>query len=505
MKRSAYLFLLLAILFLFWGCGSKKNEIKTIKGDPAVLYKQGLVQFNKRNYSDALKIFEEIKSNYPDSPPYSLWAELKIGDCHFFKEEYVEAIAAYEEFKKAHPTNEEIPYVYYQIGMSYFNQILTYDRDQTPTRKALSTFEYLVQNFPPSLFTEKAKEKIKICQKQLARHEFYIGNFYYKEGKYQAAASRFEKLLKNFPNRDDEDKTLYLLGRCYLELDQIEKGREVFQKIIDQYPKSSYFKESKAIIDQGLQNKKTSPKGREKKEKEEIKEGRFLIKFEEDGRKPLHYKEEKVDLSILPQMVELKSDEEKRISFLPKGSSEEKEEKLQEEIHKEEEDPNREGKTERKRENEALRMQFLSESRNIPLEDLSTPIDINSDRVEGLFKENVILFKGNVVARQGEITIYSDVLEAMLMEDGKGIEKVVARGNVKIQQALRVAHCEKATFYNREQKVVLGGNPRIYEGENMVSGDEIIIYLEKNRVEVKGGPGGRGKVRFIPKEVERNR
>ena len=147
---------LLSILFCFFlGCASKQGKaLRTIEGDPEPLYKQGLTFFNKRNYLEAQKKFEQLKSNFPDSPPFTLWAELKIADCHFFKGEYVEAIAAYEEFKKIHPTHEEIPYVQYQIGTGYFNQILTFDRDQTFTKKALSSFEFLIANYPVSLLTE---------------------------------------------------------------------------------------------------------------------------------------------------------------------------------------------------------------------------------------------------------------------------------------------------------------------------------------------------------------
>ena len=101
---------LISLSFLF-GCGGKGKEVKRIEGDPETLYKEGLVRFNKRDYTDALKKFDELKSSFPDSPPYTLWAELKIGDCHSLRKEYIEAIASYEEFKKVHPGHEEIPYV----------------------------------------------------------------------------------------------------------------------------------------------------------------------------------------------------------------------------------------------------------------------------------------------------------------------------------------------------------------------------------------------------------
>src|SRR4030043_1385718 len=227
MKKRIFLkWMVLApiVLSLLFGCGGKGKDVKKIEGNPEKLYKEGLTRFNKRDYSEALKKFEELKSSFPDSPPYTLWAELKVGDCHFLKKDYVEAIAAYEEFKKIHPTHEEMPYVQYQIGMSYFKQMLSLDRDQTATKKALSNFEYLVANFPPSLFTEKAKEKIKICKKKLAAHDFYVGNYYYKQKNYGAAPHAYQELLANFPKMANEDEILFLLGKSYLELDQDAKA-----------------------------------------------------------------------------------------------------------------------------------------------------------------------------------------------------------------------------------------------------------------------------------------
>jgi outer membrane protein assembly factor BamD len=259
----SWIFFSAFLLLLLVGCSGTGKAVKTIEGAPEILYREGLVRFNKRDYSEARQKFEELKSNFPDSPPYTIWAELKVGDCHFLMEEYVEAVAAYEEFKKIHPTHEELPYVQYQIGMSYFNQIHSYDRDQTPTKKALSNFEYLIANMPPSLFTEKAKEKIEICRKRLADQEFYVGNYYYKQGKFQAAATRFEGFLKNYPKAGGEEQTLFLLGMSYLELEQAEKAREVFTRLITEYPLSPLSREAKVLLDQGFKKKNPKPEAKE--------------------------------------------------------------------------------------------------------------------------------------------------------------------------------------------------------------------------------------------------
>ncbi len=527
-KSVVQTLLLLFILFsLLNGCAGKGKDVKTIKGDPEILYRQGLERFNKRDYSEALKIFEQIKSNFPDSPPYTLWAEVKVGDCHFFKKDYVEAIAAYEEFKKTRPTHEEIPYVQYQIGMAYFSQMRTHDRDQTSTQKALSNFEYLVTNTPQGLFTDKAKEKIETCKKQLADHEFYIGNFYYKQGKYLAAASRFEGLLEKFPKRAEEDKALYLLGKSCLELDQWEKAREAFTRIVNEYPKSSHYRETKSILDQGIKEKTVirKAKAKEPKKKADAKEGEAetvaLAKFDEERRQPVLLKDDKMELrreerKVVPPSAEKPGEpavpkEETRKMTPPPSPLPPPKEELKVEAKPEDEKrmaplPPPPATPETReipplpstKEKEVLRKETPAEPREVKLGDTGEPIDITSDRVETFSKENLIVFRGNVMARQKDMVIYSDSLEALVFEDGKGIEKVVAGGNVKIQQGLRVANCQKAIFYNRDQRVVLTGDPKVWEGDNLISGEEIIFDIAKNRIEVKGGPGGRGKVRVLP-------
>ncbi len=648
MKRVA---ISLLVLLLLLGCAGKKDKgLKTLHGDPETLYKQALVDFNAKKYKNAIEKFELLRSNYPDSTPFATWAELRVADSHFYLKEFVEAAASYEEFKKNHPTYEEGAYVQFQIGMSYFNWMTTSDRDQTYTKKALASFEYLVANYPPSLFTEKGKDKIGLCKRQLAEHEYWIGDFYYRQEKYAAAASRFEGLLEKFPKWPDEDKTLLYLGKTYLMMDGEAKGKETLGRLIKDYPGSPSAREARTILSKGLKVKKPSRKAMEAKKAksktpEPDPESIILAKYEEEGRRSVSLKEEKIppplsreedkptpsrqeDAKKVEPLPVSAPKEEERTKAVPEASREEKakgepqeeskkveplpisapmeeertkavpealrEEKAkgerQEEPKKDEappavappvvappvvapmeeerakatpeakkaeslppsipmeeervksappppseelkialipgEEPRKsfappktESKIEKSPEGEKQKpvlpgMFATSMEKGSPKKvalpagqgskltaDTAQPIDIISDSVETYTKENLILFKGNVTARQMDMVIYADSLEAVIIEDGKGIEKVVAGGNVKIQQGLRVANCQKAIFYNLDKRVVLTGEPKLSEGGNTVSGDEIIFDMDQNRVEVKGGPGGgRGKVRIYPKE-----
>ena len=540
------------VVILLSGCSTSKG-LKTIQGDPEPLYKQGLSLFNRRNYPEALKKFEELKSSFPDSPPYTTWAELKVGDCHFLSGSFVEAIAAYEEFKKVHPTHEEMPYVQYQIGMSYFNQIVGFDRDQNPTRKALSSFEYLIANYPSSLFTEKTKDKILTCRKQLAEQEFYIGNYYYGRGDFPAAARRFEGLLEQYPKTVQEDRTLFLLGRSHLELNQTEMAKKAFTRLVADYPSSSYSKEAKVILDRVILGKELAVQNVLTSGPPSVKSvdlGRVnvaLVRFEEEGRKPLSLVEErktqgkgaetKGTLSFFapppnvpetPQSVPSKevivpnkevrseavprdvkqgerSDEPLKIAFIP---AEEGRKGIPPKVEPKIEPTPGEGIQKTSSPVASSAPQGMEKPRRgigalgtlgqEKIVDSGQPIDITSDRVESYTKDNLIIFKGNVTARQKDIVIYADSIEAVIVEDGRGIEKVIADGNVKVQQGLRVANCQKAIFYNLDKKVVLTGDPKLWEGDNMVSGETIVFDIEQNRVDVKGGSGGRGKAIIQP-------
>ncbi len=261
-KRMIGTVIILSILL--GGCLWKKKGLKEKETTPAALYKKGLALYNKKKHSMALEVFNELKGNFPGEDPYYTWAELKVADCYFFQKEYQEAISHYEEFKKFHPFHEDIPYVMLQIGLSHFNQMLSTDRDQGATRNALSNFEFLIANYPPSIFTEKAREKVKLCKERLATKELYIAKFYYKKKKYEGAKARLEGIVKLYPNVDILDETLFYLGRSHLEIGERDAARRVFMELIENYPDSSFSDEAKDILRDGLdKGLKAMPKANE--------------------------------------------------------------------------------------------------------------------------------------------------------------------------------------------------------------------------------------------------
>ncbi|MBW2039504.1 MAG: lipopolysaccharide transport periplasmic protein LptA [Deltaproteobacteria bacterium] len=131
------------------------------------------------------------------------------------------------------------------------------------------------------------------------------------------------------------------------------------------------------------------------------------------------------------------------------------------------------------------------------------PIHITSQRLEADHKGNLITFVGDVVARQKEFVLYSERLLLFLDKEGNEIEKIVAQGNVRIVQGKRRGTCQEATYYHRERKVILQGDPVLREGDNWVRGQRIIYYIDEQKSVAEGKGRERVTVTIIPGEEKR--
>jgi lipopolysaccharide export system protein LptA len=143
----------------------------------------------------------------------------------------------------------------------------------------------------------------------------------------------------------------------------------------------------------------------------------------------------------------------------------------------------------------------LAEERKVPKDEEfgDRPIEITADRLSADSVKNSVTFEGNVVAKQGDVTLSADRLFAEYAR-GKGIiEKIIAEGNVRVNQEDKEARAARAVFYNLEQRVVLSGGADLTQGGNTVKGEAVTIYLRENRSVVTGGEGGRVKAVIQPK------
>ncbi|MBF0274987.1 MAG: lipopolysaccharide transport periplasmic protein LptA [Nitrospinae bacterium] len=135
-------------------------------------------------------------------------------------------------------------------------------------------------------------------------------------------------------------------------------------------------------------------------------------------------------------------------------------------------------------------------------ENENIPINITSDRLISDNKSKLITFVGNVKATRDDMVINSDRIEIKRDDSGKGIDLIVARGNVKVNMNEKYATGEKAVYYEKEKKIVLTGNPRSWEGKNVIVGNEMIFFIDEDKVVVKQSKKKQVNVIFYPKEMK---
>ncbi len=130
------------------------------------------------------------------------------------------------------------------------------------------------------------------------------------------------------------------------------------------------------------------------------------------------------------------------------------------------------------------------------------PIDISSDTVEGDQKQNTVTFKGNVIAKQENTTVSSNLLVITYDPENKRVKEIVASGNVKVVSLDRRATGQRVIFNQDENKVILEGDAVIREGENVVRGERVTYYINEERSIVEPSKGGRVTTTIVPPKKE---
>jgi lipopolysaccharide export system protein LptA len=113
-------------------------------------------------------------------------------------------------------------------------------------------------------------------------------------------------------------------------------------------------------------------------------------------------------------------------------------------------------------------------------------IVITSQTLTADNKNNTATFEGSVVAKTDEITIYSDNMIVFYDNSEGKIKKIYAVGNVKVQKEDRALFSNEAVYLDDEKKIIFTGNPKAIEGENVITGKQITLFLEDDRAVVEG-------------------
>lgn len=125
------------------------------------------------------------------------------------------------------------------------------------------------------------------------------------------------------------------------------------------------------------------------------------------------------------------------------------------------------------------------------------PITVKSNEMNADNKGKTAIFSGKVVAKQGDVTIFSDKLVITYADKKGDVDKVEAHGNVRIIQLNRTGFADMAVYDNSTGRVVLTGSPKVVKDADSISGKIITYYIDDEKSEVSSGGDSKSRVEAI--------
>jgi outer membrane protein assembly factor BamD len=208
-------------------------------------YERGLKKLKDDDWIAAAKYFSFIKARFPYSK-YAVLAELRLADAEYGAEHYLQAIDGYKQFIKFHPSHEMVHngYAAFRIGAAYYEMLPgdlwllppSWEKDQSSTSDAHRELNEFLKKYPTSPQVPKARKLLAKLNRRLAEHEMYVAKFYWKRDKPMGTVLRLRRLLDRHGGVGFDQEALYLLGKAYLKIDEPQRARQVWERLVKEYP-----------------------------------------------------------------------------------------------------------------------------------------------------------------------------------------------------------------------------------------------------------------------------
>jgi outer membrane protein assembly factor BamD len=219
--------ILLAFLGLSTGCSKKENQ----KTSAEASYLKSLQLLKDRDYLEAAKAFEKIDDDFPFSK-WSSKAQVMSAYSYYKEKEYIEVARIVDDFILLSPKDQNMAYMLYLKGMSYYDQIPNLMRSQELTREASAIFRELIARFPNSAYVSDVKEKLIFIDNHLAGALMASGRYNIKEKNYVGAIDNFREVVTYYHQTDQAPEAYFRLIEIYYKLgikDEAKKIAEILQ------------------------------------------------------------------------------------------------------------------------------------------------------------------------------------------------------------------------------------------------------------------------------------
>ena len=274
MKYNNY-FLITIVLFILISCAkedAQKSIIKEKSLDLQVLaaYEEGMKALNEGDVIFAAKKFNEAEILFPQSD----WAPksaLMAAYSYYTQDYYNDAVSELFRFIKVYPNYKDLDYVYYLLGLCFYEQIIDEKKDLKSIVDAKKYFQIVVKNYPNTDYALDAEFKLGLIDDVLASKEMYIGRYYFERKKWIAAINRFRTIIDQFETTVYTEEALHRLVEIHYILGLIDEADKYAKLLGYNYQSSKWYEQTYMIFDKKYKENR-------KKIKKDKKKNRSILK-----------------------------------------------------------------------------------------------------------------------------------------------------------------------------------------------------------------------------------
>ena len=265
-------FLFIAFFAILISCSKeeiKESIIKEKSLDLQVLeaYQEGIKSLETGDVLYAAKKFNEAETLFPQSE----WAPksaLMAAYAYYTQDYYSDTIAELERFIRVYPLSKNLDYVYYLLGISYYEQIVDEKKDLQSIIKAKEYFKIVSKNYPNTNYSLDAEYKIDLVNDTLASKEMYIGRYYFDKKKWIPAINRFRTVIDDYDTTIYAQEALHRLVEVHYILGLKDEAKKYAKLLGYNYQSSKWYEKSYSVFDKEYkENVKKRDKKRSKKNK----------------------------------------------------------------------------------------------------------------------------------------------------------------------------------------------------------------------------------------------
>ena len=265
-------FLFIALFAILISCSKeeiKESIIKEKSLDLQVLeaYREGVKSLETGDVLYAAKKFNEAETLFPQSE----WAPksaLMAAYAYYTQDYYSDTIAELERFIRVYPLSKNLDYVYYLLGISYYEQIVDEKKDLQSIIKAKEYFKIVSKNYPNTNYSLDAEYKIDLVNDTLASKEMYIGRYYFDKKKWIPAINRFRTVIDDYETTIYAQEALHRLVEVHYILGLKDEAKKYAKLLGYNYQSSKWYEKSYSVFDKEYkENVKKRDKKRSKKNK----------------------------------------------------------------------------------------------------------------------------------------------------------------------------------------------------------------------------------------------